>query len=130
MKYHEFIGEVQNRLEKPDQAQAVKASRAFLTTLSERLFPGEAEDLAGALPEELDYYVLDAESGQRFSRDEFIQRVAEIEGVDKADAFRHIQVMMDILSEAVPEGELEDVTSELPEEFDDFFELVEEEVES
>lgn len=124
MKYHEFIGEVQNRLELPNPAKAVRASRAFLTTLAERLHRGEADDLAGSLPDELDYYVLEAEAGQRFSRDEFIERVADREEIDSPDAFRHVQLMFQLLSETVPPGELEDVRSGLPDEFNDFFELV------
>lgn len=129
MKYSEFVGEVQHRLELPTEAKSVRACRAVLTTLSERLYEGEATDLAGALPMELDFYVLNAESEQRFDRDEFIQRVAEREDVDEPDAFRHIQVMMQMLHEALPEGQIKDIKAELPEEFEDFFELVELEAE-
>lgn len=123
MKYSDFVGEVQNRLELPSQAHAVRATRAVLTTLGSRLYPGEAEDLVGALPMEIDYYVKQSLPGQSFSRDEFIRRVAEIEEIDEADAFRHIQVVLDITGEAIPGGELQDIYQGLPEEFDDFFEL-------
>lgn len=124
MDFKEFTGKVQDELELATQAEAVRASRAFLTTLSERLYPGEADDLAGSLPMEIDHYVISASSGQRFSRDEFIQRVADIEHVDEPDAFRHIQLMMKILGETVPPGELADIRDGLPDEFEDFFEVV------
>lgn len=125
MKYEEFIGEAQHRLDHPSQAKAVRTSRAVLTTLGERLYPGEASDLAGSLPLELDYYVEHAESGQRFDRNEFISRVAEREESEEVDAFRHIQLVFEIVAKAVPAGEVQDIRTELPEEFEDFFDEVE-----
>lgn len=125
MKYSEFIGEAQDMMDMPTQAKAVRACRAVLTTLGERLYPGEAEDLAGSLPMELDHFVRDAKPGQRFSRDEFLQRVAEIEDSDEADALWHIQVVFGLLSRAISPGEMEDIRSGLPEGFDDFFAKVE-----
>lgn len=124
MDYSDFIGEVQNELELPSQAHAVRATRAVLTTLGSRLYPGEASDLVGALPMELDYFVEQSLPDQNFSRDEFIERVAEIEEIDEADAFRHIQVVFGLLGNTVPAGEMQDIQDELPEEFEDFFELV------
>lgn len=124
MDYSEFVGRVQNELELPSQAHAVRATRAVLTTLGSRLYPGEAEDLVGALPMEIDYFVKQSLPGQSFSRDEFIERVSEIEEIDEADAYRHIQVVFGLLEEAIPEGEMRDIRAELPEEFDEFFQLV------
>ncbi len=79
MDYSDFIGQVQHRLQLGKQGQAVRAIRATLTTLGERLQEGEAKDLAGPLPMEIDWYLLQADSGQRFHFDEFVSRVAERE---------------------------------------------------
>ncbi|WP_254546533.1 DUF2267 domain-containing protein [Halomarina pelagica] len=128
MNFDEFTGQVQNRLELPGTGESVRAIRATLTTLGERLQAGEAEDLAGPLPMEIDRYLLEAESGQRFDYDEFVDRVWERENMtdpnDRADAAYHAQAILDVVSEAVPPGELEQVRDQLPEDFDDLFELV------
>lgn len=129
MQFSEFIGEVQNQLELPSEAKAVRSTRAVVTTLSERLYPGEAEDLAGSLPMEIDHYAREPVSGQSFDRDEFIDRVSEIEEVDRSDAHYHIQVVLSLMAETVPAGEMRDIYQELPEEFDEFFEHVDLELE-
>ena len=89
MKYKEFVGQVQNRLELAELGEAVRATRAVLTTLGERLQEGEANDLAGSLPMEIDRYLTEAESGQRFDFAEFVDRVAEREGIERSDAQYH-----------------------------------------
>ncbi|PSQ50930.1 hypothetical protein BRD15_00465 [Halobacteriales archaeon SW_6_65_15] len=85
MNYSDFIGEVQHRLEMGTQGEAVRATRAVLETLGERLQEGEASDLAGPLPMEIDYYLESADHGQRFDYDEFISRVAERENMNPED---------------------------------------------
>lgn len=124
MNFSEFVGQVQHRLELPEEGHAVRAARATLTTLGERIVEGEAEDLASPLPMEIDRYLLEADSGQRFSFDEFVDRVAEREGVDPSEAAYHAKVVVDLVGEVAPAGELEQVRGQLPEEFDQLFELV------
>ncbi|ELZ02672.1 hypothetical protein C481_08391 [Natrialba asiatica DSM 12278] len=53
MQYDDFIGAVQNRGQLGSREAALGISRATLTTLSERVQSGEAENLAAQLPEEL-----------------------------------------------------------------------------
>ncbi|WP_121821938.1 DUF2267 domain-containing protein [Halostella salina] len=124
MDYSEFIGAVQHRLELGRQGEAVRACRAVLTTLGERLPEGEATDLASPLPMEIDWYVESADSGQRFDWDEFLDRVAERANVDRSDANYYAKVVVAVAGESVPGGELADVRDNLPEEFDGLFELV------
>lgn len=45
MQYDNFIGEVQHRAQLDSREAALSVSRATLTTLSERIQPGEAENL-------------------------------------------------------------------------------------
>ncbi|WP_123537783.1 DUF2267 domain-containing protein [Halosimplex salinum] len=132
MNFDEFTGTVQNRLELPGTGETVRAIRATLTTLGERIQEGEATDLAGPLPMEIDYYLTDAvaEHGQRFDWDEFLDRVAERERQlapdDRADVAYHARTVVAVVSEATPEGQVDQVRAQLPadEGWDSLFELV------
>ncbi|MFB6269805.1 MAG: DUF2267 domain-containing protein [Halobacterium sp.] len=124
MKHDEFVGAVQNRAELASRGEAIRVTRAVLTTLGERLQPGEASDLAGPLPMEIDIFLHDADSGQIFDYQEFLQRVSERANAELADANFYAQVVIDVVEETTPETELEDVTDQLPEDYDDLFELV------
>lgn len=130
MKYDDFMGAVQHRLELPETGRAVRATRAVLQTLGERLQAGEADDLAGPLPMEVDYYLESADSGQRFDYDEFVGRVADRAKVERPDAVYYGKAVVGLVSEMVPASELEQVRAQLPEDYADLFELVDaEEVE-
>ncbi|WP_227354659.1 DUF2267 domain-containing protein [Haladaptatus salinisoli] len=124
MDYSDFIGQVQHRLELGTQGKTVRAIRATLTTLGERLQEGEATDLAGPLPMEIDWYLENAESGQRFDYDEFVSRVADRASVERNEANFYGQSIVSLLAEVVPEGEFRQVRQQLPEEYDPLFELV------
>jgi uncharacterized protein (DUF2267 family) len=50
MTYDEFIGQVHHRARLGTTGDAVRATRATLEVLGERLFGGEAKDLAAQLP--------------------------------------------------------------------------------
>ena len=96
----------------------------MLTTLGERLQPGEATDLAGPLPMEIDRYLIEAESGQRFGYDEFVDRVAERAEREEEDAAFGAKAVVALLGEIAPGGEVSDVQAQLPDEYADLFELV------
>ncbi|MFC4552244.1 MULTISPECIES: DUF2267 domain-containing protein [Halorussus] len=132
MNYDDFTGEIQHRLELGTRGTAVRAARAVLSTLGERLQEGEATDLAGSLPMEIDYYLESAESGQRFDYDEFVTRVAERANMnpedrdDRSDASYYGQAVVALVADVVPESELRQVRDQLPndENWDELFELV------
>jgi len=124
MDFDDFVGRVINELDLGSRPQGIRAVRAVLTSLSQRIQEGEASDLAASLPMEIDFYVRNAESGQRFSYEYFIDSVSEIEGVDRSDASYHAKIVVKILGEAIPQREMDDLKSNLPEEFDELFELV------
>jgi uncharacterized protein (DUF2267 family) len=131
----EFLDTIRERADLDSRDVARDVARATLRTLGERLTGGEAEDLAAPLPMEIDRYLLEAESGQRFDWQEFLDRVWEREGMrdpdDRADAAYHARAIMDIVAGAVPPGELEQVRDQLPEneDRDELFLLVDEETE-
>ncbi len=119
MQYDEFIGQVQHRARLSATDEAVRATRATLTTLAERLAGGEPKDLAAQLPEEIGRWLLRPESqaSDRFSLDEFFRRVSEREGVELPQAVHHARAVISVLQEAVTPGEIKDVRAQLPEEW-------------
>ena len=132
MQYDEFIGEVQHRAQLDSREAALSISRATLTTLSERIQPGQAENLAAQLPAELGRFLEEVDDVERFDFEEFVDRVTEREEIgeeDPADAAFHARVVLDVVDEAVTEGALEDVERGLPEDegYDALFEMAERE---
>jgi len=121
MNFDEFVGEAQHRLELPGTGETVRAIRATLSTLGERIPAGAAEDLAGSLPMEVDWYLTGAvaEHGQRFDWREFVSRVAERENADPADAAYHARLVMDLVHEVVPDSDFRQLRDQLPEAAED-----------
>jgi uncharacterized protein (DUF2267 family) len=124
MKHDEFIGQVQHRARLGSRGQAERATRATLETLAEHLAGGEAKDLAAQLPLEIGEHLRGQWSaiGERFSLEEFFRRASLREGVDLPDAILHAKAVIEVLSEAVSKGEMDDVRAQLPAEFDSLFE--------
>jgi uncharacterized protein (DUF2267 family) len=91
---------------------------ATLMTLAERISGGEAEDLAAQLPTELKALLMGAdEPAQTFSAEEFIRRVADRAGTDSEQATAGVRAVFTTLREAVTPGELDDITAQLPNDF-------------
>ncbi|MFW5922306.1 MAG: DUF2267 domain-containing protein [Halodesulfurarchaeum sp.] len=121
MDFDEFTGTVQHRLEFPGTGETVRAIRATLQTLGQRLPEGNAEDLAASLPMEIKWYMTGAvgEHGQRFDWQTFLDRVSEIEGIDRADAAHHARVIVDLVATQVPASDFRQLRDALPESKDD-----------
>ena len=129
MNYKTFVGQVQHRLELDELGPAVRATRAVLTTLGERIDPGEATDLASPLPMEVDRYLIEAAEeagGEKFTFQEFIDRVGERAAVDRSAANYDAQTIVGLVSEVVPAGNMEKVRNQLPEGFEPLFQFVDE----
>ncbi|OLZ40782.1 hypothetical protein A6E15_07165 [Natrinema saccharevitans] len=121
MNFDEFTGDVQHRLELPGTGETVRAIRATLVTLGQRLPEGAAEDLAASLPMEIDWYLTGAvdEHGQRFDWREFVSRVSDIENTDPSDAAYHARVIVDLVRTQVPESDFRQLRDQLPEDQSD-----------
>ncbi len=124
MQLHDFLGQVQHRAHLSDFDEALRASRATLETLAERLDGNEPAQLGAQLPHELAEFLKrdSAGTGERFSSDEFFQRVCEREGVDLPDAVFHARAVIDVLSDAVSAGEIADIRAQLPTDYQRLFE--------
>lgn len=132
MDHDTFIGNVQNRAELASRGAALSASRATLETLGNRLQEGEATDLAAQLSDELGRYLeVHAGTTESFGFEEFVERATERDenlsdsDEDRSAAVFHARVVVDVLSDAVSEGELNDLRNSLSEEYGQLFELAE-----
>ncbi len=121
MNYDHFVQQVQHHARLSSNGEAVSAIRATLETLGERLAGGEPKDLAAQLPREIDNYLPQEGSGERFSVDEFFQRVSQKEGADLPDAVHHARAVMAVMSEAVTGGQVQDIRAQLPDEYGRLF---------
>ena len=121
MNFDEFTGQVQHRLELPDTGRTVRAIRATLMTLGQRIPEGAAEDLAASLPMEIRWYLTGAvrEHGERFDWQEFVSRVSEIENVDPPEAAYHARIIVDLVHAVVPPSDFKELRDMLPESEDD-----------
>ncbi|SER87414.1 DUF2267 domain-containing protein [Natrinema salaciae] len=117
MNFDEFTGEIQHRLELPGTGETVRAIRATLVTLGERIPEGAADDLAASLPMEIRWYMTGAvsEHGQRFDWREFVSRVSDIEGCDASEAAYHARVVIDLVHTQVPPSDFRQLRDQLPE---------------
>lgn len=122
MQYEEFVGEVQHRARLGSQGEAVRAIRATLATLAERLPKDEGEDLAAQLPQGIGAYLNESNGPERFTLNHFFERVAAREPADLPDAVHHARAVISVLSEAVSAGQLAQVRNTLPDEFNPLFE--------
>ncbi len=122
MKGERFIAEVRNLAELDTNEDAEKAIRATLETLKERLAGNEPSNLAAQLPPEIAGFV-DGDGGREaFSVQEFYERVAQKEGTTNSEeAVKHARAVATVLQTAVTGGELEDVRSQLGNDYEELF---------
>jgi uncharacterized protein (DUF2267 family) len=59
--------------------------------------------------------------GEPFSLDGFFRRVSLREGVDLPQAIFHARMVISVLQEAISQGELDDIRSQLPPDYDRLF---------
>jgi len=121
MKGEQFIAEVRNLAELGTNEDAQKAIRATLETLRERLAGNEPADLAAQLPPEIATYVEGIGGREVFSVDEFYDRVAHKEGTESEEAVKNARAVATVLQTAVTGGELEDVRSQLSNDYKELF---------
>ena len=119
MQTQEFLGQVQNKTGLATLGEAVRATRATLETLAERLGPDETRHLASHLPHEIQLFLADAgmPMPERFSSAEFLLRVCAREGIDLPDSTHHARAVIDVLTQAVSPGEIVEVFGRLPDDY-------------
>jgi uncharacterized protein (DUF2267 family) len=117
MRADEFINRVARRTSE-DLEGAARATVAVLETLAERIAGGDVHDLISRLPVQLHGPLKRGEAAtgdmaKRMSLDDFVQRVAEREGITPDQAREHIRAVLATLHDAV-DDEYFDVRVQLP----------------
>jgi uncharacterized protein (DUF2267 family) len=107
-----------------DEDVARRATEAVLETLAERISGGQARDLEAWLPPELRAPVERARQSKGeqplpLSLDEFLERVAEREGVSADEARRHARAVFAALREGIAQKEFADTLAQLPRDYRD-----------
>lgn len=125
MQHDEFITQVRHRANLRTSGDAELATRATLETLAERLAGNEANNAAAQLPKGIAQYLQHqyAGTGVRLSLDEFFQRISLREGVELPKAVNHARAVIEVLSQAISPGEIQDIRTQLPPEFEPLFEV-------
>jgi uncharacterized protein (DUF2267 family) len=122
MKGERFIAEVGDLAELDSNEDAKTAVRATLETLKERLAGNEPSNLAAQLPPEIAIFVEGDGGREAFSVQEFYERVAQKEGTTNSEeAVKHARAVSTVLQTAVTGGELEDVRSQLGNDYEELF---------
>jgi uncharacterized protein (DUF2267 family) len=115
MHLNEFVGQVQRGARLPSMEQALKATRATLETLAERLGADESRHLAAKLPEGIGLYLGRRNAAaESFSSEEFLQRISAREGVNPPDSVTHTRAVLNTLQYAVSADEIRYVLERLP----------------
>jgi uncharacterized protein (DUF2267 family) len=101
-----------------DREQARRATEAVLETLAVRISDGQVEDLERELPPNLhpalDRGLRESREARRMSVDEFLERIAEREGVSHEEAVAHTRAVFAALRELVTGKEFRDMAAQLP----------------
>jgi len=123
LPFEEFLTRVADR-SGLDLDGARCATEAVLETLGERIAGGEVEDLAAQLAPELRPPLERGNArtdGKAEGMDltEFLERVADLEGVPLEQAREHTRAVFATLREAIAEKELADLLAELPDTYEE-----------
>jgi uncharacterized protein (DUF2267 family) len=121
MSFDDFIERVGRRAGL-DADGARRASEAVLEALADRISGGEVDDLVTRLPAPfrpaLERGKLRSHGvARRMSVDEFLQRIADLEGTTPDQAKEHARAVFATLRQTVGEKEFRDVTAQLPKEY-------------
>ena len=104
-----------------DREQARKATEAVLETLAVRISAGEVEDLRKEIPSNL-HPALDRGLHERrdavpMNLDEFLDHIAEREGISRDEALDHTRAVFAALREMITGKEFSDMAAQLPHEY-------------
>jgi uncharacterized protein (DUF2267 family) len=121
MNREQFIQRVQWVGHFDSRRQAEKSIRAVLEALARRLTEKEAGHLWHALPPGIEVSVKHERGHEKFGLDEFLDVVAENESTPFQDALHHAHAVLGVLQENLPEKELKEMLSTLPQDYADFF---------
>jgi uncharacterized protein (DUF2267 family) len=114
MSFRELIKRVQLNSGFSD-SESKEALELMVESLAERLTAGERKDFASQLPQELQTIALTAPNdiAEYYDKD-ILKEFMEREGIEEARAKKQIMSAWNALKEAISEGEINDIRSQLP----------------
>jgi len=121
MHYAQFVQKVREYAELETPEDADKVIRSTLETMSERMPRTHREHLAAQLPQEMKSYLPGKLHMEYFSLEDFYQRVGNRSDVSYHRAVKYALAVVQVLQEAVAPGELGDILSAFPEEYNELF---------
>ena len=124
MQYDDFLALVQEHAGLNSRTRALDITRATLETLAERIEADTADNVASQLPPGIARFLRNRKggTGERFPVDEFVRRVADRADIDSDEAIRELRIVLQALTEAVTEGQVNHLWAELPGEYLSLFE--------
>lgn len=116
MQYHEFVATVRDRGEYATWSEAAHVVTSVLQILAQRITPTETADLAGQLPGPLGDVMRQCgrKHPESFGAEEFRKRVAERIGARPVTAEWDASAVLSTLADVVPDGQLNELLSQLP----------------
>lgn len=120
MQHDEMIGQIQHRARLASRGEAERILRATLETLGERLPEGLADNLSAQLPVEIGEHLRRTEvfggagTGERFDRNEFVDRVSERAGTEPPQTVFFVRVVFELIEEATSGKIMQHVRESLP----------------
>ncbi len=127
MQNHEFLSEVQKKINAASNEEATTATRAVLQTLADHLAGNAPAKLAAQLPAEIGAFITDHKSdpeaeGEGFGVEEFVRRTAERGGANDSETARNQAIaVLAALRHAISAGEFDKMRGTLPAEYDELF---------
>jgi uncharacterized protein (DUF2267 family) len=116
----DLVGRVAELLH-ADRDRARRATEAVLQTLAVRISAGEVDDLEDELPADvhgaLERGLVESRAAKPMSEQEFVGRVAELEGLSPEEAERHAHAVFQALREALSNKEFSDMAAQLSDDY-------------
>lgn len=119
--YDQYIKSVRDRARFASDINAVKAIRAVLEVLGQRITLGQADNMAAALPVDFRSALRQSPLAQPLGLDEFLAQIADKDGVDPATAEEHARAVLSVLADNAPKDEVADMLEQLPKGMRDLF---------
>ena len=121
LSYGDFLERVARRA-RLQPHEAASAIAAVLEALADRISGGQVDDLITRLPTALEPPLRRGKAqsnaaARPLSLEEFVEGIAEREGVTPAEAKQHSRAVLATLREAVGEKEFDDVKAQLPKDY-------------
>lgn len=112
MKYRELIKRVQH-LSGFSDAESKEALDMLVESIAVRLNEGERKDFASQLPQELKDIALSVYPSEQNSKNDLLEHFMQTQDITEAHAKKQILTAWKAIKEAISEGEINDIRSQL-----------------